>query len=174
MGVLMMAEFSGITGFWVIIFLLFAVFASAWTLVTLKDIKKRVAKLENKISVLQEQKEETSENLSQRTAALKKYTDDTVSQLLVKFNGILEKVNVSLQEIKKSTLDEASRLIVSTRSSIETSMKTSIGKTQDALNRKAEDNRAELQELVQKLESLSNDVQKIKIDLQERTIDLEL
>jgi len=170
----MMNELSGIPGYLIIIFLLFAVFASVWALVTLKGIKKKVAKTERKISALQEQREETSEDLNQRIAGLKKYSDDTINQLLTKFNGILEKVNTSLKEIRKSTSEESSRLIASTKSSLETSMNTSIGKIQDTINRKAADNREELQELSQKLENLSNDVQKMKIELQERTIDLEL
>ena len=169
-----MAELSGTVGNLIIIFLLFAVFSSAWALATLISMKKKVAKIERKISVLQEQKEESSENLNQRIAALKKYSDDMVKQLLTKFNGILEKVDTSLMEIKKSSLEETSRLIASTQASIEASMKTSIGKTQDAINREVADSREEQQELSQKLESLSNDVQRMKIDLQERTIDLEL
>ena len=169
-----MNELSGIPGYLIIIFLLFAVFASAWALVTLNGIKKKVAKTERKISALQEQREETSEDLNQRIAGLKKYSDDTINQLLTKFNGILEKVNMSLKDLRKSTSEESSRLIASTKASLETSMKTSIGKIEDAIKRKAADNREELQELSQKLENLSNDVQKMKIDLQERTIDLEL
>ncbi|MBN1831917.1 MAG: hypothetical protein JW896_07380 [Deltaproteobacteria bacterium] len=169
-----MNELSGIPGYLIIIFLLFAAFTSAWALVTLKGIKKKVAKTERKISVLQEQREETSEDLNQRIAGLKKYSDNTINQLLTKLNEVLEKINTSLKEIRKSTSEENSRLIASTKSSIEKSMNTSIGKIQDAINRKAADNREELQELSQKLENLSNDVQRMKIDLQERTIDLEL
>ena len=169
-----MAELSGTIGYLIVIFLLFAVFSSALALVTLINMKKKVAKIEGEVSVLREQKEETSENLNQRIGALRKSTDDALNQLLTNFNGALEKVNTSLMEIKKSTLEETSRLIASTQASLEASMKTSIGKTQDAMNRKFADNRTELQEFSQKLESLSNDIQRMKIDLQERTIDLEL
>ena len=119
-----MAELSGMPGYLVIIFLLFAVFSSAWALVTLQSFKKKIAKTEREISILQEQEEEASENLNRRIAGLKKLTDDTVNQLLVKFNEVLEKVNASLKEIKKSTLEETSHLIASTQASIETSMKT--------------------------------------------------
>jgi chromosome segregation ATPase len=170
----MMAEISGIPGYLIIIFLLFAVFSSIWALVSLKGMKKKVAKAERKISILQEEKEETSEDLNHRIAALKKFTDETVNRLVAKLSEILEKVNTALKEGRKSASEEASRLIASKQASLEASMKASIGRTQDAINRNASDNRAEMQELSQKLESLSNDVQKMKIDLQERTIDLEL
>ena len=169
-----MAELSGIAGYLIIIFLLFAVFSSAWALVTLKDLKEKVAKTEKKISVLLGQEEETSEDLNHRIAALKKSTEDTVNQLLTKFNGILEKVNTSLKETRKSVLGETSHLIESTQASMKASMKASINKTQDAINRGVTDSRKELQGLSLKLENLSKDVQRMKIDLQERTIDLEL
>jgi len=167
---LMMAELSGIVGYLIIIFLLFAVFSSAWALVTLKDLKEKVAKTERKISVLQGQEEETSEDLNHRIAALKKSTEDTINQLLTKFSGILEKVNTSLKETRKSILGETSDVIKSTQATI----KASINETQHTLNRGVADNREELQGLSQKLEDLSKDVQRMKIDLQERTIDLEL
>ena len=165
-----MAGISGIAGYLIIILLLFAVFSSAWALVTLKGLKEKVAEIERKISVLQGQEEETSEDLNQRIAALKKSTEDTVNQLLTKFNGILEKVNTSLKETRNSVLGETSHLIEKTQAS----MKASINETQDAINRGVRDSRKELQEFSQKLEDLSKDIQRMKIDLQERTIDLEL
>ena len=165
-----MAELSGIAGYLIIIFLLFAVFSSAWALVTLKDLKEKVAKTEKKISVLQGQEEETSEDLNHRIAALKKSTDDTLNQLLTKVSGILEKVNTSLKETRKSILGETSDVINSTQ----TSIRASIKETQHALNRKVMDTRKELQGFSQKLGDLSKDVQRMKIDLQERTIDFEL
>jgi DNA anti-recombination protein RmuC len=167
---LMMAELSGIFGYLIIIFLLFAVFSSVWALVTLKDMKKKVAKTESHISGLERQEEETSEDLNQRISALKKSADDTTNQLLANFSGILEKVNKALNDTKNSISGEIKEMIKATKAS----MKASITETHHALSRGMTDNRKELQRLSQKLEDLSKDVQRMKIDIQERTIDLEL
>lgn len=161
-----MAELSGAAGYLMIIFLLFAVFFSVWSI----GMKKKVGKIESKISVLQEQNEEASEDLNQRIAALRKSTDDALNQLLTKFNGALEKLHTNVNENRKSVLGEASDVIKSAQASI----KASFDETKDAINKEVTDSRKELKEFSKKFEDLSKDVEKMRIDLQERTIDLEL
>ncbi len=169
-----MAEFSSITVYLIVIFLVIALFSSVWALLTLRAMKKKLAKAERKISLLQEKEEETSEGVNLRIAALKKSSDETANQLLTKFSEIIEKVSTSLKETKKSVVGEVSQLIESTHGSMKASVKASLTKTQDAVNRGIEDSRKELEAFSLKLDSLSEDVQRMKIDLQERTIDLEL
>jgi len=165
-----MSELSGMTGYLIIIFLLFAVSSSAWALIALKGLKEKVAKTEKEISDLQGKEEETSVNLSQRIAALRKSVDDALNQLLMKFNGSLEHVNTTVKEIRKSVSGETQDAMKSTQASI----KASIDETKQALKKEVVNNRKELQGFSRKLEELSKDVERMKIDLQERTIDLEL
>lgn len=157
---------SGNAGYLAVMVLLLCVFCMAWVWVSQKNMKKKIAKTEQKILDLQRQQEELSEDLGQRMVGIKKSVDDTTNKLLTRLNGVLEKVNIALTENKKTVSGEIAGMI----SPIQASFK----ETHHTLNRSVTDNRKEIKRLADKQEELSKEVHKVKGDLRERTIDLEL
>jgi DNA anti-recombination protein RmuC len=162
----MMTELMGNVGYLIIILLLYAVFSLFWSLVAQRRMKKQIAEAEKRISLLKREQEDVSEDLVHRMEALKKSIDDTTNRLLNRFSEILGKVNTSIDETRKSVSGEIADMINPT--------KASFNETHHALKKGMTDHRKEMQRLSQKLEDLSKDVQRMKVDLRERTIDLEL
>ena len=162
----MMTELTGILDYLIIILLLYAIFSLLWSLVARRRMNNQIAEAEKRISSLKREQEDISEDLVHRMEALKKSVDETTNKLLNRFSEILEKVNSSINETRKSVSGEIADMINPT--------KTSFNETHHALKKGMTDHRKEMQRLSQKLEDLSKDVQRMKVDLRERTIDLEL
>ena len=161
-----MTELMGNVDYLIIILLLYAIFSLLWSLVTQRSMRKKTAEAEKGISLLKREQEDVSEDLVRRMEALKKSVDDTTNKLLTRFSEVLEKVNTSINETRQSVSGEIADMINPT--------KTSFNETHHTLKKGMTDHRKEMQRLSQKLEDLSKDVQRMKVDLRERTIDLEL
>ena len=162
----MMTELMGNVDYLIIILLLYAIFSLLWFLVAQRRMKNQIAGAEKRISSLKREQEDVSEDLVHSMEALKKSVDETTNKLLNRFSEVLEKVNTSIDETRKSVSGEIADMI--------NPIKTSFNETHHALKKGMTDHRKEMQRLSQKLEDLSKDVQRMKVDLRERTIDLEL
>jgi len=161
-----MDELLGSVNYGDIILLLLIVFSLVSVYVVRQNIKKKMEETEEKIADLQRYQGQVSEGLDSKFASLKDDIDDTSNKVIVRINELLKKLNTTLSESKKGVLFEVENRI--------NTMKASLNETQGSIRRSLMENEKEVKRLSQELEDFSKEIQRMKDDIRERSIDLEL
>jgi len=161
-----MNELLGSINYGDMILLLLIVFSLVSVYVVRQNIKKKMEETEEKIADLQRYQGQVSEGLDSKFASLKDDIDDTSNKVIVRINELLKKVNTTLTESKKVMMFEVENRI--------NTMKASLNETQGSIRRSLMENEKEVKRLSQELEDFSKEIQRMKDDIRERSIDLEL
>jgi len=161
-----MNELLGSINYGDMILLLLIVFSLVSVYVVRQNIKKKMEETEEKIADLQRYQGQVSEGLDSKFASLKDDIDDTSNKVIVRINELLKKLNTTLSESKKGVLFEVENRI--------NTMKASLNETQGSIRRSLMENEKEVKRLSQELEDFSKEIQRMKDDIRERSIDLEL
>lgn len=161
-----MDELLGNVNYGEIILLLLIVFSLVSVYVVRQNTKKQMVKTEEKIADLQRYQGQVSEGLDSKFASLKDDIDDTSNKVITRINELLKKVNTTLSESKKGVMFEVENRI--------NAMKASLNETQSTIRRSLMENEKEMKRLSQELEDFSKEIQRMKDDIRERSIDLEL
>lgn len=149
-----------------IVLLVSVVFALVSVFVVQQNTKKKRVEIEKKIAALQRHQEEISEGLDNQIASLKEDIDDTSNKVVMRINELVKKVNTALNESKKAIIIDVENVI--------DPMNASLNETQNSMRESLIDNRKEIKRLSGKLEEFSSEIRRMKDDMRERTIDLEL
>ena len=161
-----MNELLGSINYGDMILLLLIVFSLVSVYVVRQNIKKKMEETEERIADLQRYQGQVSEGLDSKFASLKDDIDDTSNKVIVRINELLKKLNTTLSESKKGVLFEVENRI--------NTMKASLNETQGSIRRSLMENEKEVKRLSQELEDFSKEIQRMKDDIRERSIDLEL
>ena len=161
-----MGEVLGNVDYGEIILLLLIVFSLVSVYVVRQNTKKKMMETEEKIADLQRHQGQVSEGLDSKFASLKDDIDVTSNKVIIRINELLKKINTSLSESKKVVMFEVENRI--------NAMRASLNETQGSIRRSLMENEKEVKRLSQELEDFSKEIQRMKDDIRERSIDLEL
>ena len=161
-----MTELVGNINLAEIILLLLIIFSLVTVYMIHRNTKNKIAETEEKIADLQQRQGGVSGGLDNKFAVLKGEIDDTTNKVITRINELIKKINTNLSENKKAVMFEVDNRI--------NPVKASLNEIQGAMRKGIMDNEKEMKRLSQELEDFSREIQKMKDDIRERTIDLEL
>jgi len=138
--------------------LLLIIFSLIMGIMAQRKTKKNTEEIEEKITALQKYQEGMFERLDSGYTLLKKVFVDKANKLNARLNETLEKNKAVMVEIDNKTKP----------------LKVSLNETRDTLRKIVLENEKEMKRIAKELEDFSKEIQRMKDDIQERTIDLEL
>ncbi|MCK4785769.1 MAG: hypothetical protein KAV87_18585 [Desulfobacteraceae bacterium] len=138
--------------------LLLIIFSLIMGIMAQRKTKKNTEEIEKKITALQKYQEGMFERLDSGYTLLKKVFVDKMNKLNARLNETLEKNKAVMVEIDNKTKP----------------LKVSLNETRDTLRKIVLENEKEMKRIAKELEDFSKEIQRMKDDIQERTIDLEL
>ena len=128
-------------------------------------MKIRRAEMEEKIEALKKYQEDAFEMLNKKHESLKEVLVDRINKLTAKLNAILKSNETVMLEIDnktnplKASIDEAMDEVKATRGTLRKTML---------------ENEKKMKKMGKEIDDFSKEIQKMKDDIRERTIDLEL
>lgn len=128
-------------------------------------MKKRRAETEEKIAALKKYQEDVFEMLNKKHESLEEVLVDRINKLTAKLNAILKSNETVMLEIDnktnplKASIDEAMDEVKATRGTLRKTML---------------ENEKGMKKMGKEIDDFSKEIQKMKDDIRERTIDLEL
>lgn len=141
-----------------LVLLLLIIFSLIMGIMAQRKTKKNTEEIEKKITALQKYQEGMFERLDSGYTLLKKFFVDKANKLNARLNETLEKNKAVMVEIDNKTKP----------------LKVSLNDTRDTLRKIVLENEKEMKRIAKELEDFSKEIQRMKDDIQERTIDLEL
>lgn len=127
--------------------------------------KKKAEETEEKIEALKKYQEDAFEMLNKKHESLKEVLVDSINKLTARLNAILKSNETFMLEIDNKTKP--------LKASIDDTM-DQVKATRDTLRKTVLENEREMKKMGKEINNFSKEIQKMKDDIRERTIDLEL
>jgi competence protein ComGC len=127
--------------------------------------KKKAEETEEKIEALKKYQEDAFEMLNKKHESLKEVLVDRINKLTARLNAILKSNETFMLEIDNKTKP--------LKASIDDTM-DQVKATRDTLRKTVLENEREMKKMGKEINNFSKEIQKMKDDIRERTIDLEL
>ncbi|NVM24608.1 MAG: hypothetical protein HWN70_01665, partial [Desulfobacterales bacterium] len=127
--------------------------------------KKKAEETEEKIEALKKYQEDSFEMLNKKHESLKEVLVDSINKLTARLNAILKSNETFMLEIDNKTKP--------LKASIDDTM-DQVKATRDTLRKTVLENEREMKKMGKEINNFSKEIQKMKDDIRERTIDLEL
>lgn len=127
--------------------------------------KKKAEETEEKIEALKKYQEDAFEMLNKKHESLKEVLVDRINKLTARLNAILKSNETVMLEIDNKTKP--------LKASIDDTM-DQVKATRDTLRKTVLENEREMKKMGKEINDFSTEIQKMKDDIRERTIDLEL
>ena len=146
-------------------FLLLIIFSLISGIVALREMKKKVEATEKKIVALRKYQDDVTEKLDKRYESLKEVLVDSITKLTAKLNTILKGKETVVLEIDNKT-NPLKALLDDTMDQAKA--------TEDTLRKAILKNEEKMNKMRKEINDFSKEIEKMKDDIREHAIDLEL
>lgn len=130
-----------------------------------QKMKQKIEEMETKIFSLEKYQQDILQSLNKKLISLKDAFFGKIKDLTVKLNEVSKQINSILEK------NEAFMLEIDNKTK---PLKASIGETERTLRKIVQENEKGIKKMEKELGDFSKEIQKMKDDIRERTIDLEL
>lgn len=145
--------------------LLFIVFSLISSIAAQRKTKHKVEETEKRIVAVKKYQEDIFESLDKKYASFKEVLVDKTDRLTTRLNELSKKFDAVLEN------NETVMLEIDNKTQ---PLKVSLGETEKSLRKLVQANEIEMKKVEKELSDFSKEIQKMKDDIRERTIDLEL
>jgi hypothetical protein len=130
-----------------------------------RKTKQKVEETEKRVVALKKYQEDIFESLDKKYASFKEVLVDKTDRLTTRLNELSKKFDSVLEN------NETVMLEIDNKTQ---PLKVSLGETEKSLRKLVQANEIEMKKVEKELSDFSREIQKMKDDIRERTIDLEL
>jgi peptidoglycan hydrolase CwlO-like protein len=145
--------------------LLLIIFSILGGLLVQRKMKQKIEEMETKILSLEKNQEDTLQSLNRKLISLRDGFIGKIKGLTVKLNEVSKQINSILEKSEAFVLEIDNKT---------KPLKVSLGETERSLRKIVQESEKGIKKMEKELSDFSKEIQKMKDDIRERTIDLEI